>query len=378
MRTQKKDTKLFFDSLKHIKNNLSNIIFYEIFTLKDCESLKEYLSIKSVNYKSKTPDMKKFGLIDYNIGSNSYNFTEYGLEVLKILKDVGQSYKNYNHNERLESINYNTIISKIGANKSNELQNVLMKMLFSYFDSADSLRPYYLLCRVLAQYNNKTLNDELFLNILAQTKTDMLNKKDVDNKALIRNYNLREEIARPKSYIADVLKVTGIVDENMLIQLEMSQVEEINKGLIIRNGDDYDTPPAPGRPAEEQAKFREGVLKAYNYKCAITGKGIRIMQKDNSLNYMLDAAHIIPYSEGGSFSISNGIALCREMHRLFDKNLIAFDYNKNNELEVIVTKNDKVFDDGTLAEINHKVITMPDIQFRPSDEALLYRLERLM
>ena len=43
LRTQRKDTKLFFDSLKHIKNNLSNMIYYEIFTLKDCNDLKDIL-----------------------------------------------------------------------------------------------------------------------------------------------------------------------------------------------------------------------------------------------------------------------------------------------------------------------------------------------
>ncbi|HHX70602.1 MAG TPA: HNH endonuclease [Gallicola sp.] len=384
LRTQRKDTKLFFDSFKHIKNNLSNMIYYEIFTLKDCADLNEYLHLKSVNYKSKLPDMKKFGLVDYDKpSSNFYEFTEYGNQILNLLDGIGTSYKLYDKNERLNSISYQSVISKLNEENAIALQEILIKLIFSYYDSADSLRPYYLLVKNIAVNKGMRLTDEMLLNCLSQRKTDVLNAVAIKSGAFNSlDLDLKEEIIRPKSYILDVLSISGIIDDNRIIIISENEIEKINSSLVlqIQTDENEETAQTPslGRPAEEQSKFRDKVLKAYDYKCAITGKCIMIKQSDDKFNYMLDAAHIIPFADGGSFSVNNGIALCREMHRLFDRHLIAFDYNENNQLEVVVTSSDLVIDDGTLAEINHKVIFMPDVQYVPSDEALLYRIDRLL
>lgn len=64
-RNKKKDTGLFFDSFKHFKHNLSNLIGIELPTLCKLGSEK-YLKLIATNYKSKYPDMKKIGLIEYN------------------------------------------------------------------------------------------------------------------------------------------------------------------------------------------------------------------------------------------------------------------------------------------------------------------------
>lgn len=382
LRTQRKDTKLFFDSLKHIKNNLSNMIYYEIFTLKDCNDLKEYLNLKSVNYKSKLPDMKKFGLVEYDKpSSNYYVFTEYGNQILNLLEGIGTSYKLYDKDERLNSISYQSVISKLSEGKAKILQEILIKLIFSYYDSADSLRPYYLLVKNIAINKGNVLSDNFLLDCLSQKKTDVLNAVNIKTGAFNELIDeLKDEIIRPKSYILDVLSISGIIDENKVIVISQDEIERINSSLALQIDENEEVIPliTSGRPAEEQSKFRDKVLKAYGYKCAITGKCIIIKQSDDKYNYMLDAAHIIPFADGGSFSVNNGIALCREMHRLFDRHLIAFDYNENNQLEVVVTSSDLVIDDGTLAEINHKVIFMPEVQYIPSDEALLYRIDRLL
>ena len=62
MRYKRRDTNLFFDSFKHFKHNLSNLIGVELPTL--CKlGAKKYLELISTNYKSKYPDMRKIGLI---------------------------------------------------------------------------------------------------------------------------------------------------------------------------------------------------------------------------------------------------------------------------------------------------------------------------
>lgn len=59
----------------------------------------------------------------------------------------------------------------------------------------------------------------------------------------------------------------------------------------------------------EQAKFRSGILEAYNYRCFLTNE---------SIPEVLEAAHIIPVKDGGSDAIENGICLRVDIHRLFD------------------------------------------------------------
>jgi hypothetical protein len=64
---------------------------------------------------------------------------------------------------------------------------------------------------------------------------------------------------------------------------------------------------SPVRPG--QSKFRENVMKAYNGRCAVTG---------DSIENILEAAHIIPAKNGGSDGRENGLCLRVDIHRLFD------------------------------------------------------------
>jgi len=50
---------------------------------------------------------------------------------------------------------------------------------------------------------------------------------------------------------------------------------------------------------------------------------------------MVDACHIIPFSESFNDTISNGLSLCPNLHRALDRGLISI----NNDFTVIVNKN---------------------------------------
>lgn len=63
-----------------------------------------------------------------------------------------------------------------------------------------------------------------------------------------------------------------------------------------------------------QGAFRALVTDAYQRKCAITSE---------STLPTLEAAHIRPYSENGTHSITNGLLLRSDFHRLFDSGLIT-------------------------------------------------------
>ncbi|MBE8990053.1 tetratricopeptide repeat protein [Nostoc sp. LEGE 12450] len=63
-----------------------------------------------------------------------------------------------------------------------------------------------------------------------------------------------------------------------------------------------------------QPQFRQSLLEAYNYRCAITGCDAQ---------EALEAAHIIPFSETENNHPSNGLLLRADIHTLFDLNLIT-------------------------------------------------------
>ena len=66
--------------------------------------------------------------------------------------------------------------------------------------------------------------------------------------------------------------------------------------------------------------FKREVPKVYGYQCAVSGMRVSAMANIS----MIDACHITPFAESHDDTISNGIALCPNLHRAFDRGLISF------------------------------------------------------
>lgn len=76
--------------------------------------------------------------------------------------------------------------------------------------------------------------------------------------------------------------------------------------------------------------FKREIPKIYNNTCCISG-----MRIDATISIsMVDACHIVPFSVSYDDTVSNGIALCPNLHRAFDRGLIAIDEN----YKVVVSK----------------------------------------
>lgn len=77
---------------------------------------------------------------------------------------------------------------------------------------------------------------------------------------------------------------------------------------------------------EEDQVARKGVFKRlipriYNYTCCISG--MRIVAAAGV--QMVDACHIVPWADTQDDTISNGLSLCPNLHRAFDRGLIRID-----------------------------------------------------
>ncbi|MDM8545776.1 phosphorothioated DNA-binding restriction endonuclease [Candidatus Venteria ishoeyi] len=71
-------------------------------------------------------------------------------------------------------------------------------------------------------------------------------------------------------------------------------------------------------------KFRELILKAYEYRCAICGFDVKM----GHTPIALEAAHIKWHMHKGPDIESNGLALCSLHHKLFDRGAFTLDDNQ--------------------------------------------------
>jgi putative restriction endonuclease len=80
--------------------------------------------------------------------------------------------------------------------------------------------------------------------------------------------------------------------------------------------------------AVRNALFREHVLMAYEYRCAVCGFDARLV--DSLIG--IEAAHIMWHQAGGPGIPENGIAMCSLHHKLFDRG--AFTVTPDHRVEV--------------------------------------------
>lgn len=112
--------------------------------------------------------------------------------------------------------------------------------------------------------------------------------------------------------------------------------------------------------------FKREIPKIYNNSCCISG--MRIVATANIS--MVDACHIVPFSESYDDTITNGITLCPNLHRAFDRGLIGID----GEYRVLVSKGFKEVDSGYgITRFEGKQILLPrERKYWPAQEKLAW------
>jgi putative restriction endonuclease len=81
----------------------------------------------------------------------------------------------------------------------------------------------------------------------------------------------------------------------------------------------------------QSPEFRDRVLRAYGYSCAVCGFDLRL----GNILVAVEAAHIKWHQAGGPDEESNGLALCTLHHKLFDRGVFTLSDRRN----VIVSEN---------------------------------------
>lgn len=140
------------------------------------------------------------------------------------------------------------------------------------------------------------LDEELF--VLLQKKKD----RDLLRAALI-TANFGEEVR------SSLVEQGAVNAEAFVYSIRLFEKAH---GKIEEKLGDY-------KPAVRDQGFRRAIVSAYNHRCALCG--IRMVTPDG--HTVVDAAHIVPWSESHNDEITNGMALCRLCHWTFDEGMIG-------------------------------------------------------
>ena len=130
------------------------------------------------------------------------------------------------------------------------------------------------------------------------------------------------------------------------------------------------------QPSGRSQGFRRKVLEIYDFQCAACGLRINIPEVLDGT--FIDAAHLIPFSESRNDHPTNGLALCKNHHWAMDRHLIAPTregvWRASPQLIPHRSPGEK-----ELAQLGgQKLLPPTDAAFRPSQDALDWRCERLL
>lgn len=103
---------------------------------------------------------------------------------------------------------------------------------------------------------------------------------------------------------------------------------------------------------------------------------ISVMKTDATVNVsMIDDCHIVPFSVSYDDTVTNGIALCPNLHRAFDRGLIAIDEN----YKVVVSKTFREDETNySIRAFENKIINLPSIEsYFPKAINFLWHLKNI-
>jgi putative restriction endonuclease len=138
-------------------------------------------------------------------------------------------------------------------------------------------------------------------------------------------FEQHETVAAPEDFRLSIVKGKRYNLEGLTVDpnVTFAVAKYVDMGLSSSFKDNIDLLSAVTRgtarltvPRVGQQAFKAVVAEAYHHHCALTGDKVRPV---------LEAAHILPVSEGGQHRVDNGLLLRSDMHRLFDDGFIGLD-----------------------------------------------------
>lgn len=151
------------------------------------------------------------------------------------------------------------------------------------------------------------------------------------------------------------------------VQARLAHTTEVASTPIFEEPKNRYGDPVLIAPRLGQGAFRVLVTDAYKRRCAITG--------ENTLP-VLEAAHILPFSESGPNRVSNGLLLRSDFHKLFDLGFVTI--TPDLKIEVSTRIREEWFNGKAYYRLHGEALAnIPDTPaFHPDREFLRWHNDR--
>lgn len=158
-------------------------------------------------------------------------------------------------------------------------------------------------------------------------ETGMVSRKGKKNEPLKRElirYQVYGGFPEPiyKKILEDRLLLIDLAEQT----LELNFPESLHEDILNIVGLDISRTISGKKKRDPQ--FRERVMRAYEYRCAICGFDVRL----GNMSVGLDAAHIKWHQAGGPDTEDNGLSLCVLHHKIFDLGGLTINFKMCVEL----------------------------------------------
>lgn len=211
---------------------------------------------------------------------------------------------------------HNGVIKEFGSGEE------IVNEIAEYFGLNEEQRRAYL--ETIYRKENRVKKSSLWHRLLFRVADSLAKDKLVSRPTQTLKITHKKEWMLKENGIDKALKLLNIPStkkEFLLIKTFEVQkiVQRLNK---IKRPNNYN-PFGRNRKVSKITKeialrkrgFRQAVIEAYNFKCAVCG--IKIYSPD-TLSWEVEAAHIVPRRVMGKDDLWNGMALCHLHHWAFD------------------------------------------------------------
>jgi len=125
----------------------------------------------------------------------------------------------------------------------------------------------------------------------------------------------------PDVYFQALRDDPGVLDEAARTLLEAHFPPSMHEDLLDAVGLELGPEAGEGRRRRRDPEFRNRVLMAYNWRCAVCGFNGRL----DGDAFGVEAAHVKWHCHGGPSTVDNGLCLCILHHKALDRGAIGLD-----------------------------------------------------
>ncbi len=195
----------------------------------------------------------------------------------------------------------------------------------------------------------------------------------IDNREIKDRYLLQEGFAgRFRADVQALLEQNpALITELALLILNEHFPETMHEDILNDVGLNPNVRLVKSRARDP--KFREHILRAYEYKCAVCDFQVRL----GHILVGVEAAHIQWHQAGGPDDENNGLALCSMHHKLFDRGVFTIDHDTRRFLVSDQANGNGGFEEW-LMKYHGRSIRMPIApDYQPKDRYLQWHFKEV-